>query len=126
MTLVSKLINIRFCLSGDTIGYGAEYTCPEDMVVGVIAIGYGDGYPRHAATGTPVLINNIKVPLIGRVCMDMIMIDLRRCRNAKIGDRVILWGKDLPVEIIANHANTIPHELLTGLTSRVPRCVERS
>lgn len=124
MTLVSQLISTRFCLAGDTIGYGAEYTCPEDMLVGVIAAGYADGYPRHAAIGTPVLINDTIVPLIGRVCMDMIMIDLRKYKNAKIGDQVILWGKNLPIEIIAKHSNTIPNELLTGLTSRVPRCIK--
>jgi alanine racemase len=124
MTLVSQLISTRFCSVGDTVGYGAEYICPENMLIGVIAVGYGDGYPRHAPMGTPVLINDTIVSLIGRVCMDMIIVDLRKCKNAKIGDQVVLWGRNLPIEIIAKYSNTIPHELLSGLTARVPRCIE--
>ena len=124
MTLVSKLISIRFCYAGDNVGYGAEYICAEDMLIGVVAIGYGDGYPRHATMGTPVLINGVVVPLIGLVCMDMIMVDLRLCNNAQVGDDVTLWGKNLPIEVIAKKANTIPNQLMTGVSSRVIRNIE--
>jgi alanine racemase len=119
MTLYSQLIAINHFKKGDTIGYGGTWSCPEDMPVGVVAIGYGDGYPRHAAAGTPVLVNGKRVPLIGRVSMDMITVDLRSQPQASIGDEVILWGKGLPVEEIAQHAGTIGYDLLCGVTTRV-------
>jgi alanine racemase len=121
MTLKSRLIAIHHLRVGDKVGYGATWTCPEPMTVGVAAIGYGDGYPRHAVSGTPVLVNGCPVPLIGRVSMDMITLDLRNQPAAKIGDPVIAWGADLPVEEVALHAATIPYELLCQVTARVPR-----
>jgi alanine racemase len=84
-------------------------------------MGYGDGYPRHAKNGTPVLLNNQIVPLIGRVSMDMLAIDLRTQPQAQIGDPVVLWGKGLPIEHVAAHADTIGYELLCGITERVRR-----
>ncbi|MDX1824816.1 MAG: alanine racemase C-terminal domain-containing protein, partial [Thiohalomonadales bacterium] len=96
------------------------YRCPQDMTVGVVAIGYGDGYPRHAPSGTPVLVNGQRVPLVGRVSMDMISVDLRNCTHARIGDPVVLWGQGLPVEEIAANAGTIGYELLCRVTQRVP------
>ena len=89
------------------------------MSVGVVSIGYGDGYPRHAPSGTPVLVNGQRASLIGRVSMDMIMVDLRQQPSAKVGDEVILWGEGLPVEEVANAAQTIGYELLCGVTKRV-------
>lgn len=124
MTLRSELIAINQLKQGDAIGYGGSWSCPEDMPVGVVAVGYGDGYPRHAESGTPVLINGKYVPLIGRVSMDMITVDLRELPDAKAGDEVVLWGEGLPVEAIAEHAGTIPYELLCGVTGRV-RVVEK-
>jgi alanine racemase len=121
MTLKSRLIAIHHLRAGDKVGYGATWTCPEPMTVGVAAIGYGDGYPRHAVSGTPVLVNGYPVPLIGRVSMDMITLDLRSQPAAKIGDPVIAWGAGLPVEEVALHAATIPYELLCQVTARVPR-----
>jgi alanine racemase len=121
MTLKSRLIAIHHLRAGDKVGYGAAWTCPEPMTVGVAAIGYGDGYPRHAVSGTPVLVNGCPVPLIGRVSMDMITLDLRNQPAAKIGDPVIAWGAGLPVEEVALHAATIPYELLCQVTARVPR-----
>ncbi len=120
MTLQSELIAVNRQQQGDPIGYGGSYRCPADMPVGVIAIGYGDGYPRHAPTGTPVLVNGKRLPLIGRVSMDMICVDLRDCPEAKIGDPVELWGAALPVEEIASQAGTIGYELLCQVTQRVP------
>jgi alanine racemase len=119
MTLSSRLLSIQQRKRGDTIGYGATWTCPEDMPVGIVSIGYGDGYPRHAKSGTPVLINGIRVPLIGRVSMDMISIDLRPCPQAAVADEVILWGNGLPVEEVALCSDTIAYELLCQITSRV-------
>jgi len=87
--------------------------------VGVAAVGYGDGYPRHAPTGTPVLIKGKRVPLVGRVSMDMISIDLRAVPDAAMGDPVTLWGQDLPVDEIAERAGTISYELLCHITARV-------
>jgi alanine racemase len=120
MTLQSELISVNQQRQGEPIGYGGTYRCPEDMPVGVVAIGYGDGYPRHAPGGTPVLVNGKRVPLIGRVSMDMICVDLRDCPKAGIGDPVVLWGAGLPVEEIASQAETIGYELLCQVTQRVP------
>ena len=119
MTLQSELIAINHYQQGDPVGYGGAFHCPEDMSVGVIAIGYGDGYPRHASNGTPILLNGQRVPLIGRVSMDMVCVDLRDCPNASIGDPVVLWGDSLPVEEIAASAGTIPYELLCSVSKRV-------
>jgi len=119
MTLFAALIAVNTVLKDEPIGYGGTWTCPEDMLVGVVSIGYGDGYPRHVPTGTPVLVNGERVPLIGRVSMDMLMVDLRHQPNAKVGDEVILWGEGLPVEEIAAAASTIGYELLCGVTKRV-------
>lgn len=119
MTLRSRLIAINQALQGEAIGYGGSWVCPEDMLVGVVACGYGDGYPRHAVPGTPVLVNGERAPLIGRVSMDMICVDLRQQPRADVGDPVVLWGKGLPVEEVAIRASTIPYELLCGVTGRV-------
>jgi alanine racemase len=119
MSLSSKLIAINRVAKGERIGYGGLYECPEDMDIGVVAIGYGDGYPRSAATGTPVLLNGREAPIVGRVSMDLMMIDLRRHADAQINDRVLLWGPELPVERIAAAAGTISYELTCGITRRV-------
>ncbi len=119
MTLHAELIAVNHTRRGEMVGYGGAWVCPEDMPVGVIAIGYGDGYPRHARQGTPVLLNGRRVPLVGRVSMDMITVDLRSQPQAKPGDPAVLWGEGLPVEEIAECAQTIPYELLCGITQRV-------
>lgn len=126
MTLASRLIAINRLAAGSRIGYGGTWTCPEDMPVGVAAIGYGDGYPRHAETGTPVLVRGQRVSLIGRVSMDKITIDLRSVPDAQVGDEVVLWGQGLPVEEVASAAETIGYELLCGVHGRVAMTVERS
>jgi alanine racemase len=119
MTLKSKVIAVKKIASGDSVGYGGEWVCRHATRIGVVAVGYGDGYPRHASAGTPVLVRNCRVSLIGRVSMDMISVDLKDCPEADIGDDVILWGKGLPVEEVARYADTIPYELLCHVTSRV-------
>lgn len=124
MTLETRLIAVNPARKGATVGYGATYTVPEDMPLGVAAIGYGDGYPRHAPNGTPVWLNGHRVPLVGRVSMDLITLDLRQVPEAKPGDRVVLWGPELPVEKVAECAGTIGYELVTRLAPRV-QVVER-
>ena len=119
MTLSSELIAVNRYKKGDAVGYGGSYRCEEDMSIGVVAIGYGDGYPRHAPSGTRVLVNGKEAQIVGRVSMDMITVDLRSCPDAKVGDEVILWGEGLPVEDIADRAGTIGYELLCGVTQRV-------
>jgi alanine racemase len=119
MTLATRLIAVNRIRKGERIGYNGTWTCPEDMAVGVAAVGYGDGYPRSAASGTPVRVADTLVPLIGRVSMDLITLDLREAPRAKVGDRVTLWGEGLPVETIARHAGTISYDLTCGMTRRV-------
>jgi alanine racemase len=123
MSLQSALIAVHRRRKGEAVGYGGDFHCPEDMPVGVAAIGYGDGYPRHAPSGTPVLVNGRRVALIGRVSMDMITLDLRSQPNAQVGDPVVLWGEGLPVDEIATQAGTISYELLCHVTERIPRVV---
>ncbi len=120
MTLCSRLIAVNQYRKGESIGYGGSWSCPEDMQVGVVAVGYGDGYPRHAAPGTPVLVSGCRARLVGRVSMDMITVDLRFIGNAKVGDPVVLWGDGLPVDEVANKAETISYELLCRVAPRVP------
>ena len=119
MTLSTKLIAVNRIGKGERIGYAASYECPEEMPVGVAAIGYGDGYPRSAPSGTPVLVNGARASLAGRVSMDLITIDLREVPGARVGDPVVLWGRPLPVETIAVPAGTISYDLTCGMTKRV-------
>ncbi|WP_373017246.1 alanine racemase [Thiomicrorhabdus sp.] len=122
MTLVSEIIGLKKVSKGEYVGYGNTWQAERDTEVGIVAIGYGDGYPRHAPSGTPVLIHGQRVPLIGRVSMDMICVDLTDLsKKAHIGDEAILWGdKSLSVDEIAECAGTIGYELLCGITQRVP------
>jgi alanine racemase len=119
MTLATRLVAINRITRGDRVGYGATWECPGDMDVGIAAIGYGDGYPRSARSGTPVRVGDAPAVVIGRVSMDLLTLDLRNTAAAKVGDEVTLWGPSLPVEIIAQHANTISYELTCGVTRRV-------
>lgn len=119
MTLRTRLIAVNRFRKDDRVGYGGEWVCPEDMPVGVAAVGYGDGYPRHARSGTPVLVDNHPAALIGRVSMDMICLDLRGRPGARVNDPVVLWGEGLPVEVVARHAGTIAYDLLCGVSQRV-------
>jgi alanine racemase len=111
MQFESRLAAIQRVRKGETIGYGSTWRCPEDMIVGVVAAGYGDGFPRHAPSGTPVWINGHLCPSVGRVSMDSICVDLRGV-DAGHGDRAVLWGRELPVDIVADHAGTISYEVL--------------
>ncbi|WP_196140580.1 alanine racemase [Aliikangiella sp. G2MR2-5] len=119
MTLESEVFAIKHLKAGDSVGYGAIWKAPADTVIGVVAIGYGDGYPRHAKVGTPVLVGGKRYPLVGRVSMDMITIDLGADSEVKVGDKAILWGEGLAVEEVADWAETISYTLFCGITSRV-------
>jgi len=119
MTLSSKIISVKSVNKGETIGYGGTYICEKDMTIGIVAVGYGDGYPRHAKTGTPVLVNGKRCSLLGRVSMDMICVDLCEQPESVVNDPVILWGEGLPIEEIAASSETIAYELLCGVTKRV-------
>lgn len=119
MLFQSKIISIKQVKQGDTVGYGASWVAGRDSRIGVIAAGYGDGYPRHAPSGTPVLIDGQRASLVGRVSMDMICVDLTDMPNTKLGDTATLWGAELPIEEIAKRCDAIPYQLLCGLTQRV-------
>lgn len=120
MTLQSRLIAVREIKAGEPVGYGATWEAPRDTRIGVVGIGYGDGYPRHAANGTPVLVNGARVPLAGRVSMDMITVDLGNL-PAAVGDPCVLWGEGLAADEVAAHAGTISYELFCKVTARVQR-----
>ena len=115
----SSLIAIREIAAGEAVGYSGAWVSESKTTIGVVAIGYGDGYPRHAVNGTPILINGRRVPLIGRVSMDMISVDLGAQSKDKVGDIATLWGKGLAVEEVANYATTIAYELLCNIIRRV-------
>jgi alanine racemase len=119
MTLESRLIAIQFVRKGESVGYGAAYTAERDMQVGIVACGYADGYPRHAGTGTPILVGDRPTRTLGRVSMDMLFADLSGVPGAHVGSPVTLWGAGLPAERVAAAAGTIAYELITALAPRV-------
>jgi alanine racemase len=119
MTLQTRLIAVRAIAKGASIGYGSQFTCPKDMRVGVIAIGYGDGYPRTIKEGAPILVNNNRCRIVGRISMDMTTIDLENSPDAKTGDPVILWGNNLPIEEVAIYTSHSPYDMLCAVQSRV-------
>ncbi len=119
MTFHTEVIAIQKFKRGDDIGYGASYKCPEDMPVGIAAVGYGDGYPRLVHDKAFVLIDGELCPVVGRVAMDMAAVDLRPCPNAAVGDKVVLWGNGLPVESLSSASDRVAYDLLTGVQNRV-------
>jgi len=119
MTLSAPLISRKPLAAGEPVGYGATWHSQRELPLGTVGIGYGDGFPRHAPSGTPVLVDGRRVPLVGRVSMDMITVDLSAAPDAKIGDRAVLWGDGLPADEIATASGTIAYELFCRLTPRV-------
>jgi alanine racemase len=118
--LHSHLIAVKPLEKGERVGYGGDWIAERPTLLAVAAVGYGDGYPRSLASGSPVLVNGERAPLAGRVSMDMIGIDVTGLRRIpQLGDPVTLWGEGLPVEEIAVWADTIPYELLCGISQRV-------
>jgi alanine racemase len=119
MTLRSEIIGIQQLQAGDTVGYGSRFEASGPMLVGVVACGYADGYPRHAGHGTPVLVDGVRTTLVGRVSMDMMTVDLTPVANARVGSKVTLWGDGLPIDEVAQAAGTIGYELMCALAARV-------
>jgi alanine racemase len=120
MTLRSRVIAVKNLVVGEQVGYGGDWTATRPTRLAIAAVGYGDGYPRSASSGTPVLVNGEHAALAGRVSMDMIAIDTTNVGHApKVGDPVVLWGEGLPVEEVAVWAETIPYTLLCGINQRV-------
>lgn len=124
MTLAAKLISVRELPSGESIGYGHTFTSNSPMRIGVVACGYADGYPRHAGTGTPATVDGVRTRLLGRVSMDMLVVDLTPVPQAHIGSDVVLWGEGGPsVDEVALAAGTIGYELVCAVATRVPKIV---
>ena len=119
MTLSSELIAVHDLQKGDRVGYGGVFSADEPMRIGIVACGYADGYPRHAPTGTPILVEGHRTRTVGRVSMDMIMVDLTGIPAAGIGSPVVLWGEGLPVDDVAAAAGTVSYELFCALSARV-------
>lgn len=118
MTLTTKLIAVGEVAPGEGVGYGGAWRATRRAFIGIAAAGYGDGYPRHMKSGSPVLVNGRKALLAGRVSMDMIAVDITDVGGA-VGDPVVLWGAELPAEEVALNADTIPYELVCGVSQRV-------
>ncbi|MEM7465300.1 MAG: alanine racemase [Pseudomonadota bacterium] len=118
MSVKSAIISVRRINPGESVGYGRGFVASEALTVGVVAFGYGDGYPRAAGTGTPILVNGQAAEVIGEASMDMLTVDLTKVSNPQVGDEVTLWGPDLPVELVAKSAQTIPYELLCRVRMR--------
>ena len=125
MSLRSQLIATQQLQAGDTVGYGSTYTAQQNQRIGIVACGYADGYPRHAGTGTPVLVNGVRTRTLGRVSMDMLAVDLSALPDAGTGSEVTLWGHGprasvLSIDDVAKAAGTIGYELMCALAARVP------
>ena len=125
MTLRAQLIGEQMLRAGDTVGYGNTFVAQQAMHIGIVACGYADGYPRHAASGTPVLVDGVRTRTVGRVSMDMITVDLSTAPQARIGSEVTLWGCGpgdtvLPIDEVAHAAGTVSYELMCALAPRVP------
>lgn len=123
-TLRAEIISVRHIAAHQGVGYGHSFISAHPMRLGVVACGYADGYPRHAPSGTPIVVNGQRSQLIGRVSMDMLMVDLTHVNQAQVGTQVVLWGQDGPsVDEVAQASGTIGYELLCAVTARVPRVV---
>jgi len=120
MTLSSEIIGLQNLQAGERIGYGFSFEATQEMTIGIVACGYADGYPRHAPTGTPVLVAGQRTRTVGRVSMDMIAVDISDIPEAYIGTQVTLWGEGLSADEVAAAAGTLSYELLCALAPRVP------
>ena len=121
MTVSSKIIAVQTLMSGEGAGYGHTFRAGNSMRVGVVAGGYADGYPRHAPTGTPILVNGRRTRVVGRVSMDMLHVDLGEIEDAGVGSPVILWGQGIPVDDVAEAAGTVAYELMCALAPRMQK-----
>ena len=130
MTLATRLIGVQSLQPGDTVGYGSSFVAEQPMRIGIAAVGYADGYPRHAPTGTPVLVDGVRTRVVGRVSMDMVTVDLTPVPEAGFGSEVVLWGRSaqhgtlLPIDEVARASGTVGYELMCAVAPRVPVVVE--
>ncbi|WP_162590876.1 alanine racemase [Variovorax sp. PBL-E5] len=129
MTLATKLISVQQLKAGDTVGYGSRFTAEGALRIGIAAVGYADGYPRHCDTGTPVLVDGVRTRMVGRVSMDMITVDLTPVPDAGFGSEVTLWGRAsngavLPIDEVAQAGGTVGYELMCAVAPRVPKRVD--
>jgi alanine racemase len=120
MSLETSVIAVKRVREGETVGNGGAWRAPRASAIAILAAGYGDGLSRHLANGAPVSIAGQRAPLAGRVSMDMIAVDVTALAPVSVGDPALIWGPGLPVEVVAEHAGTIPYELLCGVSQRVP------
>lgn len=120
MTLKSRLIAVQTLKPGEAVGYGSRFAASRSMRIGVVACGYADGYPRNAPDGTPVIADGVRVSIAGRVSMDMLTVDLTSAPRAAVGSDVELWGKNLPIDEVANLCGTVGYELMCALAQRLP------
>jgi len=120
MSLVAHVLSVQQLAAGESVGYGSRWTAARASRIGVLACGYADGYPRVAPDGTPVWAGGRRVPLVGRVSMDMITVDLTEAPDVEVGDQVELWGRHVPVDEVAERCGTVGYELLCALAPRVP------
>jgi len=129
MTVATRIIGVQELKPGDTVGYGSRFTAEVPMRIGVVAVGYGDGYPRHADTGTPVLVDGVRTRTVGRVSMDMVTVDLTPVPSAGYGSEVTLWGRArnglvLGIDEVAQAAGTVGYELMCAVARRVPTVLD--
>ncbi len=120
MTLTSEIVGVQHLQPGERVGYGMTYEAGQEMTIGIVACGYADGYPRHAPSGTPVLVAGQRTGTIGRVSMDLLCVDISNIDEAYVGTPVTLWGDGLPCDEVAASAGTVSYELLCALATRVP------
>ncbi|MBT0585940.1 alanine racemase [Alteromonas oceanisediminis] len=125
MSLHAPVIALRDLPAGETVGYGSTWRAQRNTRLATVAIGYADGYPRHAPSGTPAICHGQRIYLAGRVSMDMLIFDVTDCPQVALGDEVELWGSALSIKEVADHSGTIDYELMTRVSERVPRVVKR-
>ncbi len=119
MTLKARIIAVKDLKKGDNIGYCSQFVCPNDMPVGIVSIGYADGYPSNAPNGTPIVVNGIKTATVGRVSMDMLAVDLSNIPDAKVGDLATLWGQELSLDEVAAKTGILSYNLTCSISRRV-------
>jgi len=137
LTLRSEVIALQTVRAGQSVGYGSTFTASRDTRIGIVACGYADGYPRHAESGTPVLVHGVRSQTVGRVSMDMLAVDLEPLlstnrsdsHNIGVGTEVTLWGESslgtrLEIDEVASSAGTLAYELMCGLSTRVPISID--
>ncbi len=125
MTLTGEIIGMQQLVQGDAVGYGSRFVATHPMTIGVVCCGYADGYPRHAATGTPVLVDGVRTRTLGKISMDMLVVDLSAVPGARVGSKVTLWGEGLAIDEVARMAETIGYELMCAVAPRV-RVIEKT